>query len=329
MDKEKRRFRTSMSMLFVLILFLLVGWVEHAQSQEKYPIRAIEIIVPATPGGATDLGARIEATYLNKKWGVPVNVVNKPGGNFVPGTLSVYQAAPDGYTVLQDIIASSSLLGVAVKDLPFQIMDRTFIAITYIAPILFCVPPNSPIKTLKDLEAEAKRDPGSFTWTLQGGAAGPDYAMRQFFKAIGLDHSKTKPILCRGGSEVLTLVAGGNVKVGGSTVMASLPGLRGGLMRPLCVIGSTRHPDLPDVPTAIEMGYAVNVEHWFGVSGPPKLPTFVVEKWNAALEEMSKDPEIVTKLKNIGALPFYRNARETREHVTKEFEELKVLWGLK
>jgi tripartite-type tricarboxylate transporter receptor subunit TctC len=327
MEKEKIWFRTSI--LFVLILFLLVGWVEHAQSQEKYPTRAIDIIVPATPGGATDLGARIEATYLNKKWGVPVNVVNKPGGNFVIGCLAVYQAAPDGYTVLQDIIASSSLLGVAAKDLPFKIMDRTFIAITYIAPILFCVPPASPIKNLKDLETEAKRDPENFSWTLTGGAAGPDYAMRQFFKAIGLDHARTKPVLCRGGSEVLTLVAGGNVKVGASTVMASLPGLKGGLMRPLCVIGSARHPDLPDVPTAIEMGYPVDVEHWFGVSGPPKLPSFVVEKWNAALEEMSKDKEIVTRLKNIGALPYYKNARATREHVTKEFEELKVLWGLK
>ncbi len=327
MDKEKRRFRTSI--LFVLILFLLVSWVEQAQSQEKYPTRAIEIIGPSPPGGASDLGARITAAYLNKKWGVPVSVVNKPGGNFVPGCLSVYQAAPDGYTVLLDVIASSSLLGVAVKDLPFKIMDRTFIAITYIAPIGFFVPPNSPIKNLKDLEAEAKRDPGNFSWTLMGGSAGPDYAMRQFFKAIGLDHTRTKPLPVLGGSQVTVMVAGGNVKVGACTVAAAGPNIRGGLMRPLCVIGNARHPDLPDVPTAIEMGYAVNFDHWFGISGPPKLPTFIVEKWNAALEEMLKDPEIITKLKNIGTLPYYKNARATREQVTKELEEIQELWGLK
>jgi tripartite-type tricarboxylate transporter receptor subunit TctC len=327
MEKEKGRFRTVI--LSVLIMFLLVGWVEHAQSQEKYPTRAIEIIVPWPPGGSTDLGARITADYLNKKWRVPVSVINKPGGNTIPGCLTVYQAAPDGYTVLQDIIATSSLLGVAVKDLPFKIMDRTFIAMTFIAPICFVVPPASPIKNMKDLEAEAKRDPKNFSWTLMGGAAGPDYAMRQFFKAIGLDYSRTKPMPVQGGSKVAVMVAGGNVKVGACTVVSALPSIQGGMLRPLCVIGSARHPDFPDVPTAIEMGYAVNVEHWFGISGPPKLPSFIVETWNAALEEMSKDPEIITKLKNIGTLPFYRNARETREHVTKEFEELKVLWELK
>jgi len=98
MEKEKGQFRTII--LSVLILFVLVGWVEQAQSQEKYPTRAIEIIAPFPPGGGTDLGNRIIAAYLNKKWRVPVNVINKPGGNFVPACLSVYKADPDGYTVL-------------------------------------------------------------------------------------------------------------------------------------------------------------------------------------------------------------------------------------
>jgi tripartite-type tricarboxylate transporter receptor subunit TctC len=327
MEKEKIWFRTSI--LFVLILFLLVGWVEQAQSQEKYPTRAIEIIAPFPPGGGTDLGNRIIAAYLNKKWRVPVNVINKPGGNMVPGILAVYQADPDGYTVLGDQLAASPLLGAAVKDLPFKIMDRTFIAMTFIAPIGFFVSSTSPIKNLKDLEAEAKRDPENFSWTLMGGASAPDYAMRQFFKAIGLDHARTKPVPCQGGSQVAVLVAGGNVKVGASTVVSALPGVKGGMLRPLCIIGNARYPDLPDVSTAIEMGYAVNFEHWLGISGPPKLPAFVVETWNAALEEMLRDPEIITKLKNIGTLPYYRNARATREQVIKEFEEVKILWGLK
>jgi tripartite-type tricarboxylate transporter receptor subunit TctC len=328
MEKEKGRFRTII--LSVLIMFLLFGWVEQAQSQEKYPTRAIEIIVAYPPGGASDVGSRIVAAFLSKKWSVPVSVVNKPGGNTIPGCLAVYQAAPDGYTVFADGISRLALLEAAVKELPFKIPDRTFITTTYIAPLAFNVPSNSPIKNLKDLEAEAKRDPANFTWTLMGGATGPDYAMRQFFKAIGLDHTKTKPILCRGGSEVITLVVGGHVKVGGSTVMSALPSIKGGLMRLLCIPGAERHPDFPDVPTAIESGYDfVNVSDWHGYSGPPKLPAFVVEKWNVALEELSKDPEFITKLKNIGALPYYKNARVTRENALKEIVQVKELWGLK
>jgi tripartite-type tricarboxylate transporter receptor subunit TctC len=327
MEKEKGRFR--ISILSVLILFLMVGWVEQAQSQEKYPTRAIDIIVAYPPGGASDGGTRIAAAYLNKKWGVPVNVVNKPGGGTVLGCLAVYQAPPDGYTVLADGLARGALLRAAVKDLPFEIMDRTFIAMMYNGPQVFCVHPTSPIKNLKDLEAEAKRDPGNFSFTLMGGTSGADYAVRQFFKVIGLDHSRTKPIPVQGGAQAVAMTAGGHVKLGACTAAAAVPSIRGGMMRPLCIALNERHPDLPDVPTAIEMGYAINVDDWHGFSGPPKLPTFVVETWNEALEEMSRDPEIIAKLKNIGTLPYYRNARATREQVVKEMEQVQLLWGLK
>jgi hypothetical protein len=86
--------------LFLLVIFLLTGWVQMGLSQEKYPTRAVNLIVPFTPGGSTDMAARAMGPFLTKKWGVPINVVNKPGGNTIPGTLEVYSAPPDGYTML-------------------------------------------------------------------------------------------------------------------------------------------------------------------------------------------------------------------------------------
>jgi tripartite-type tricarboxylate transporter receptor subunit TctC len=312
------------------LTFVLAIWVGQAEPQEKYPTRAIEIIVPFSPGGSTDLMARIIAPYMSKKWGVPVNVVNKPGGNTVPACLEVYNARPDGYTMLMDGTPSATLVVVAVKNLPFKIMDRTFISVIDTCPMLMMVSPNSPFKSLKDLEAEAKRDPEKLTWTSLGGAGNQDLMLRQFFKAIGVDVLKTKAVMSKGGTEPITLTAGGHVKIGSSTVATALPAIGGGMVRPIVVTSKTRMSQIPDVPTSEELGYpTVTSSNWHSISGPPNLPASIVNIWNKALEEVVKDPDVISKMNNIGALPLYYNARETREMVQKEIEEVKELWGLK
>jgi tripartite-type tricarboxylate transporter receptor subunit TctC len=316
--------------MFVMIVILLSGWNSQVQSQEKYPSRAIEIIVPFAPGASTDVVNRIIAAYLNRKWGVPVNVVNKPGGNTVPACLEVYRATPDGYTILGDNNPSSSMTPIVVRNLPYKIMDRTFIAMTAISPMAVIVYPPSSYKSLKDLEIEAKKDPENFTWTSLGGAGGHDFTTRQFLKAIGVDVAKTKPIMCQGGSQAVVLTAGGNAKMGLGTVSACLPGIKGGTVRPLVVTSKQRWSDLPDVPTTLELGYpTVNHHYWMGISGPPKLPSHIAEAWDKALQEMLKDPDIISKLKNVGSVPFYHNAQEMKEFVSKETDEVAILWGIK
>jgi tripartite-type tricarboxylate transporter receptor subunit TctC len=111
---------------------------------------------------SADTVGRLLANHLNKKWGVPINVVNKPGGQAIPGTLEVYQASPDGYTMLGDGNPTTSIMSVIQKDLPFKIMDRSFIAVATISIGIFCVPSSSPFKSIKDVEIEAKKNPGNF-----------------------------------------------------------------------------------------------------------------------------------------------------------------------
>ena len=192
---------------------------------------------------------------MNKKWGLPVNVINKPGGNHVPACLELYQAAPNGYTLLEDSLGSSAILSTAVKNLPFKIMDRTFIGIFTVVPMVLTVHPTAPFKNLKDLEDDAKKDPGNFTWTSIGGAAPQDYTIRKFLKLIGVDVFKTKPIMSQGASQAVILTAGGNVKVGVASLSASLPAIKGGMVRPLAITSKNRFPDVPDLPTTAELGY--------------------------------------------------------------------------
>ena len=317
-------------LLFVMVMFILTGWCGEVQSQPKYPTRGIDIIVPFTPGGATDLVIRVMAVYLKQKWSVPVNVINKPGGNTVPACLEVHRAAPDGYILLGDNNPSSSMLPIVVKSLPFKVMDRTFISMVAGSPAVIIVPYDSQVKTLKDLEIEIKKDPENFTWASLGGTGLPDYVTRQFLKTIGVDVLRTKPVMCQGGAQAVILTAGGHIKMGSGTVSASTPAITGNTVTPLAITSKTRWPDLPNLPTAVEAGYpTVNYLYWVGFSGPPNLPPDIIDKWDKTLQEILKDPEVISKLKNIGAIPFYQNARGNRKYVMEEIEEASKLWDLK
>jgi tripartite-type tricarboxylate transporter receptor subunit TctC len=311
--------------------FLLTAvWVNQVQSQDKYPVRSIEIISPYSAGGSTDLSARIAADYAKKRWGVSVNVTNKPGGNTVPACLEVYTAKPDGYTLLADTQNSSAMLPVAVKPLPFKVLDRTFIAIWNITPQMIFVAANSPIKNLDDLVAEAKRDPETFTWGSMGGVGAQDYCIRQFLKAIGVDVRRTKPIMCPGGAQVTALTGGGHIKLGAGTIASTLAGLDAKVVRGIAITGEARAPELPDLPTFKELGYpTVTAFHYNGLSGPPNMPASVQDMWDKLLQDMLKDPEVINRMKKMGLLPFYQNSSQTREYVVKQTEEIEILWGLK
>lgn len=311
--------------LFVLVL--IAALTNEAYSQPKYPSKPIDIIVPYSPGGATDLVSRAIANSLKKKWGVPVNVINKPGGNTLPACVEVFNAKPDGYTFLTDNQASSSMIGIVVKNLPFNVMDRTFIAMIAITPNFLISASSSPYKTLKDIIEEAKKSPESFTWTSIGGASPQDFTIRQLLKAIGVDVLKTKPIMVQGAAPAVSLTGGGHVKLGCGATSSAMPGIQGGTVRPLAYTWKERHPDLPLVPTTTELGFpTVNCVYWAGISGPPKLPAHIANIWNEAIKALMQDKEFLAALKNVKAIPFYRDSEETRKHIIEETKEVMELW---
>ncbi len=321
MSKRKQHlFGVILSVLFILILS---GWAGPVYSQDKYPTRPIELIVPYTPGGGTDIYARQAANYLKKMWGVPINVVNKPGGRGIPAILEVYQATPDGYTMLQDGSSSASMLAVATaesKDLPFEIMNRTFVAIHSANPFVFFVPSTSPFKTLKDFIGEAKKNPKEVSYT--AGAPSVEFGLRQLFSAIGADISKAKSVMVKGASEAVILAAGGHITIGAAALPTTLPAIKAQTIRPLLITSKNRWPDVPDLPTSSELGYPqVNFMHWNGIAGPPKLPSHISNIWDKAIQDLLKDPGFLSQLKNTGAVPLYLNSKEMAERVRKETEE--------
>jgi tripartite-type tricarboxylate transporter receptor subunit TctC len=325
-----RNLRFSAGLSCVLVVFMIVILTSQAQSQEKYPTKPIDIIVAFGPGGSSDVTARIWAEFLKKKWDVPINIINKPGGNTVPAGLEVYKSRPDGYTVLTDGLGASVLASVSMKSLPFEIMNRTFLGTYSYNPLVFIVPASSPYKSLKDLEIEVKKNPGSITWISMGGASNQDLGTRQFFKAIGVDILKTKPVIVKSGAEGIALAGGGHVVISSGGTGAVLPGISGGTVRALAITGEKRFPGLPDVPTTSELGFpTITSVNWNCISGPSNIPSHIVAKWEGAFEEILKNPDYIAKQMNAGAVTSYLNAGATKERIRREIEEVKGLWGVK
>lgn len=330
MAMESKEKRWLWAVLLIVLTFLLIGWSDQVQAQKKYPTRAIDIIVPFGPGAATDLSARIMADFLKRKWSVPVNVLNKPGGNGIPACLEVHQAPPDGYTLLAENTNSATMVKTVMKDLPYEVMDRTFIAMTSAAYMIVIVPYASPFKNLADVIASVKKDPENFTWSSLGGTGTQDVTALQLFKTIGIDVSKTKPIISTGGAQAVTMTAGGNVKMGVGTTGNVAAALDGKMIRLLAITSKTRQPSLPDVPTFVELGYpSVNSVYWMGVSGPPKIPSDIVDRWNETLREMTKDAKYNERMKNIGIMIRYVGPSEMKEFILKELGEMAELVGAK
>lgn len=297
-----------------------------AAAQGAYPTRPVEIIVPFGPGGSTDLGARIFAEALQARWNMPVKVVNRPGGNTVPGVQEVLRAKPDGHTILMDGPGSSSMLETVVKDLPFKALDRTFIALAAQTPLMLVVPTDSPFRTLKDAVEAAKANPGEFSWT--SGPGTTDLTFRRMFQIAGVDHRKTRAVQVRGGAEALTMTAGGHVKIGVGFWGTIAPLVSAGRVRVLAVAGPDRFPATPDTPTTAEAGYPdLIILQWIAFSGPSGLPPDVLAKWQEAIAAVAKEPAVVQGLERVGLVPFASGSDAMRKFVVDETKVVQDLWA--
>lgn len=299
-----------------------------ASAADTYPQKPVELIVPFSAGAATDLGARVLARALEGTWKVPVRVVNKPGGNTVPAVNEVMNAKPDGFTILVDGPSQSAILDTAVPDLPFKVMDRTFIAIAATTPLAFFVAADAPYKTLADVVNELKAQPSGFTWTSLGGATAPDQLFRQLAKVAGIDLAKTRAVQLKGGNEAVTMVAGGHVKLGLGTISALSPALKAGKIRVLAVASDRPWPALPELPTTAAAGFpGVEVLFWLGFSGPPNLPQPIVAAWEAAVRNVLAEPEVRKELDNVNLEPVFENAAATRTRIEKDRAEIRILFA--
>ncbi len=288
---------------------------------QEYPTKPVELIVPFVPGGGTDLVARLAADYLAKKWGQPMLVVNKPGGGGVPGArAALKEARPDGYTVLVDIHTTSSMLVGAWKVPPLTLADRKYAGRLVLDPMVFVVKTDAPWKDFKELTAWVKEDPTRLVWGSVGPAGPSRYAANDWFAQAGIESVKTKMVITEGAADSITKLAGGHLTLAIHSVAEARALTQAGKIRALAVLAPRRVRYLPQVPTAEEQGVmkGVNVHWWAGIALPSAVPDAIVQKWEAALAEMVKDPEFLAKADRISMNIDYLSAAQLRAFVEKE-----------
>ncbi|MER2622790.1 MULTISPECIES: tripartite tricarboxylate transporter substrate binding protein [Pseudomonadota] len=311
------RLRRCFSLLFISAL----AGLSVLPAQAAWPERAIEIIVAYAPGGGSDAIARIAARIMSRELGVPVNVVNMPGGNQLPGIEAVMRAAPDGYTLLLETPATSSIKA-TIPDNPVDLQARTYGPLMAAQGALIMVKGDSPWNSVSDMVDFIKNNPGSFTYVRLGGSTYSDLVTQGLFSVAGIDPQTVKPVDYSGNGPGNIAVAGGHVMMSGGSIN---PLISSGDLKVLAIAGPERATALPDVPTLAESGYPVDFVAYFGFSGPVGLPEEVLNRLDEVVQKMSGDDSFRKEIEAIGFYPRFLPAKEARTYILDEAEEYRAL----
>jgi tripartite-type tricarboxylate transporter receptor subunit TctC len=268
---------------------------------QDYPTKPIRIIVPFGAGGPADVTARLVGNVLQEKFGQPVVVENRTGAGGVIGTVEAAKSPPDGYTLLMmsnTQTANESLM----PQRKYELMrDLVPIAPVNYSDLVIVVHPNVPAKTLAEFIALAKSQPGKLNYASSGQGT-PYHMAGELFKSMaGID---VVHVPYRNSGEARSGVIGGQVQMMIDAVTTMAPNVAAGQVRALATTGKTRSAVLPDVPTASEAGvpgYEATI--WLGLMAPTGTPKPIIEKLNAAVNDVTKRPDIIKLWSDQGAAP--------------------------
>jgi tripartite-type tricarboxylate transporter receptor subunit TctC len=276
---------------------VLVPLAAHAQAwPAKQPVK---FVIPYPPGGASDVTARVLAQKLGESLKQAFVVENKPGANGIIALESVARAAPDGYTILMANLGPNAINPVVYEKLPYDaIKDFVPVTLTSIVPQILVVTPSLPIKTVPELIAYMKANPGKLTFGSAGNGASNHLSGELFNGMAGI---KMRHIPYKGDTPAMTDVIAGTVDVMFPTAIAAMPHVRSGKLRALAATGSKRIPSLPDVPTVAETVPGFDAVSWGGIMAPAGTPPEVVKALNSEINRILKMPDVVEKLNSLGA----------------------------
>ncbi len=289
-----------------------------AQVSPPYPSKTIQLVVPFGAGSVTDLLARIIGQRLSDAMGQAVVIDNKAGADGNIGAAFAAAAAPDGYTLMLGATSTNAISPSLHKNLRFNPL-RDFAPITNVASVqnVLVVGPQVTAKTVNEFIETART--GTYSYA-SSGAGGSMHLSGEMFKIM----TKTPDLLhipYKGGSQAITDVMGGRVSAMFCNVPLCLPHIRAGKLTALGVTATRRSPLLPEVPTIAEAGLkGYNVEGWFGLFAPSAVPKPIINRLNAEVVRILKDPKVKELLLGQGAEPVGDSPEEFAAFVKKEHD---------
>ena len=310
------------ALLFSALVLAVIQAALPADTQDFPSKQPIRIIVPFLPGAANDTLARITAAALTPRLGQSVVVENKAGAGSAIGTEFVAKSPADGYTLLWAAADGISVLPAVKPNVPYKVPDDfTFICQFSETSFTLVVSSALPIKTLADLIAYAKANPGKLRYGTSGvgSIAHIGFVLLENRAGIQMLHVPYK-----GMSAVVTDILGGHIEVALVTPQTISAHADSAKIRIIAVTGSRRSPIFPNLPTLKESGLPdVVVEVWFGVLGPANLPANVTARLQNEIAAVLKDPEVIAKLKSANFEPFFVPSEAFRKYVVDDYAQWK------
>jgi tripartite-type tricarboxylate transporter receptor subunit TctC len=282
---------------------------------ETYPARTVTIIAPFAPGSVTDAAARLVGQKLQEALGQPFIIENKSGAGGLIAASDVAHAAPDGYTLLITTNSTHSAAPALFKNVPYDpIKDFTPVARIGSFPSFIAVYPGLPVKTIGELVAYAKANPGKLEYG-HGNSTG-EIVGETLKKRTGIDIVR---VAYRSNPPAMTDLIAGHIAMMIPDFNTGLPQVQAGAVRPLAVFTKDRSPRLPDVPTLNETVMpGFDLLAWTGMFAPAGTPPEVVDRLSGALKTILSDPETVKHFTDIGTETFYSGPQEFGDYVKTE-----------
>lgn len=291
-----KKFRYLTAMCATLLVFS--AHVSHAQAP-AYPSKPIRLVVPMPPGGGTDYWARLTTTKMADALGQPILIDNKPGAGTRIAAEMVAHAPADGYTLLIGDIGTFSVNPHLYPKLSYDpVKDFRPISLTVRQALVLGVPTSSDFRSVADLVASAKANPGKLNYGSASIGSPHHLAMELFQSLAGVQMNH---IAYKGGVPLVIDVVGGQVQAAFMDLPSAMPQIKAGRLRGLAVFSDKRLKAFPDIPTISESGYPGHaVEAWQGVVAPAGTPKEVLDRINSSYAAVSKDPDVINKLSEMG-----------------------------
>ncbi|MFZ4289723.1 Bug family tripartite tricarboxylate transporter substrate binding protein [Variovorax sp. HJSM1_2] len=282
-----------------ILTSITLAFAALAANAQAWPEKPVTLIVPFPPSGSTDQVARAVGPKLTDKFKQSFLIDNKPGATGTIGATLVKRAAPDGYTFLVTSLGPLVIVPHLLKGLQYDALkDFDLVTVAVQSANVLVVPPNSPHKSVADVIAYEKANPGKMTFASAGNGSSDHLTAELFWQQTGTTGIH---VPYKGGAPAQTDVMGGQVDASFQNINAVAQYIKGGKMRALAITSPKRSPVLPDVPTLAEAGVkGVEVASWQAIVAPKGLPPAVLEKAHAAFVEALNDPKVKDQFTSIG-----------------------------
>ncbi len=273
-------------------------------AQSAYPSRPIHLISPFSPGGGSDIVARLISQKLAESWGQQVVVDNRPGGNTIIGTDALAKSPPDGYTIM--MAGSGHVLVPLLMKVPYDpIKDFAPVATIASGELILVLNLSVPANNLRELIALAKSKPGKLDYATYGSGSASHLGMELFSSIAGV---KMQHIPYKSGPPAIADLIGGQVHMYLSVIPSVLPHIKAGRLKAVAVSGATRSSAVPQVPTFTESGVpGVEAKYWHSILAPAGTPKAIIDKMSSEIAKILAMPDFREKLLSQGLDPFVSN----------------------